>query len=706
MQMFRLQNNLLLLTPCVLPVLGIFYVVGFSFSGMMEEWDLLHYFDYYGRAFVLNSEHPLYGDQMIRPLTLSIFSLAHYLDPNSFIVWNLFLAIAIIFKGFFAAKIIDFIFKNKFLSIAAGLLIILYPADTMQFSFRSLNINLAATLLLFSSWLWLASSKQNRKLFQLALYLLAASIFAIACLTYENALFLWMLPFLIIYTKCGIKEGFQHLKSNAAGTMLWLLATVLLVSRMIYTLGESSGGYQLGAMNLSAGMFEKYYSYLVTIGMFRALIHGWFDAALMFFKNFNIILTIFFLALCFLSYKYVKQETLCIQNKKPIASSLRLLLSGLVLTAFGYLPFIISYYHVVLTQRTYLFASIGAGFVCIALISLFMQTKVRLLAPIMALGMLSLGYSAQLLQAKHYASLAEQQRNIFAEILTVAPAVNDGTQIILFDHAGYLTSKWMLQNQRLQHGLSYFYKTPVTVYVCSGPTLTFPRLIFPQLAPENYDYVANSMCIMQDEKWGTSSEAGFSPFPNQEKHIFIDLHPDITASLRDDSGNNLAALTDEKLSRLISFFGSWPYTRENDNKITDTDSFSFAFGDWWSLEVPATGTGWRQVEWRPNGFTPYSFSWKIQEHSNLHFNLKPSNEQYVLRVKIIGWTFEDAVDELEIYINDTPVIYTWPDIHLLEAQFDSSILNDGDNNLIFSSPVDSIMGVSIALEEVVIEPIK
>jgi hypothetical protein len=150
-----------LAVPVMITILVIWFPFGFTLTGLIEEWGILGTFIHNGLFFIATPDSPL-AFLGLRPLTILPLSIAYLLDPNSFDSWHILLMLALFIKGSTSSHLI---WKGtgslKWASVM-GVLVLVYPADTMQLSFRSLHINWALALLLLASSLFVIAYEKWR----------------------------------------------------------------------------------------------------------------------------------------------------------------------------------------------------------------------------------------------------------------------------------------------------------------------------------------------------------------------------------------------------------------------------------------------------------------------------------------------------------------------------------------------------------------
>src|SRR6516164_4608333 len=181
-----------------LTVAAIWIPFGFSLGGLIEEWDTLFLFAQHGVFYVADGASPLQAHKA-RPLTVLPQAIAYTLDANSFFYWHIIQAGSLVVKAACAGIIGIYLTGNRALAAFLALLTLLYPADTMQLSFRSIHINGAVALALVASVLIILATKIAARGPRIIVGAVASATLAAALLMYEAVVGLAVLPLLVIF---------------------------------------------------------------------------------------------------------------------------------------------------------------------------------------------------------------------------------------------------------------------------------------------------------------------------------------------------------------------------------------------------------------------------------------------------------------------------------------------------------------------------
>lgn len=220
--------------PAVVVVLILWLPFGFALTGLLEEWGILGLFVNNGVFFFTGTTSPL-AAHALRPLTIFPQAVAYWLDGNSFDYWHVLLMIALVIKGSAVSYLLRNLTGSMKLGMIASVLVIIYPADTMQLSFRAIHINWALSLALLGSALFLFALNLQRKLHAGLVSALGATLFSAACFMYEASLLLACIPALVIYSKVGMKRALQQMLHKVTNHGIWLLGVGVYLAYVIHT---------------------------------------------------------------------------------------------------------------------------------------------------------------------------------------------------------------------------------------------------------------------------------------------------------------------------------------------------------------------------------------------------------------------------------------------------------------------------------------
>jgi len=157
----------------------------------------------------------------LRTLTIFPHALAYILDPNTFNYWHVLLIIALVIKGWALSVITTRITGALRWGMLASILVIIFPADTMQLSFRSLHINWSLSLTLLASVIFLHALDQKNQVRSFTLSTLSSMLLAAGCAMSEVSLMLATFPALAIFIQIGFKNIIPNIKTFYGQHLIW-----------------------------------------------------------------------------------------------------------------------------------------------------------------------------------------------------------------------------------------------------------------------------------------------------------------------------------------------------------------------------------------------------------------------------------------------------------------------------------------------------
>jgi hypothetical protein len=682
--------------PVAILVLALWLPYGFSLIGLIEEWGLLGSFTTHGLFFVADTSSPL-AAHALRPLTILPQAIAYYLDPYSFKYWNVLLALSLCVKGSSLSYITSYITGSAKWGVIAGLLIVVYPADTMQLSFRALHINWALSFLLLGTAIFIAALQAKSRPLSYFLSILAAVLLFAACAMYEASLLLTVLPFLAILVKSNLKSSASQLRQHLWKHLIWFMGAFTYIAYVIHT-APLVNSYQGGIAGSTSVITTFLHSLpnLFSIGLLRTTFGGWYDATRITALEFSSywyaisVTLIIFAALLLLSH-HKKTETIELNISAIV--SIRLLIAGIILILLGYAPFLLSTSHQAISQRTFLFATPGGVFVTLATLIGVSKASKNVAALCVAL-FVFIGLSGQLYQFHHYVKISDRQRNILKYIVDHFDGKTDNKTLVIVDKTNQLNNTWMFINENLQATLNYIYGHPFnSLEVCREDGSEWQHTdsvgrkgICEETASEWIFHYPTSISgpafeptqSLEDKKLGKSETVSVVVNPDGDSKI----NPGRQEMLRIDQG---------RTGEIYRGFIDKPDYQNHWIGFVDqesTEHYFWGFGDWWSMELPIAGSGWREAEWTVNKFKHNASAWKTSKQAFLDFKFSPVSEHYQLH-GIFDVIVNPAIKKsMRIEINGINIPFEWREDNSFQAQLDKSQLRDEKNTLTFITDVD------------------
>ncbi len=303
-----------------------------------------------------------------RPLSAFPHALAHFLSPNSYIAWHVLTVLDLFIKGVTVAYLLRKAVSSDLLALLGGVIAIVFPADTMTIAFRSLHINFAMMLLLVGASLSVADlvSDTSRRL----LSILGAASALAAFLTYEAALPLIILPLMVVFIRLGIRGTLHNLRAKAASHAVWFSSATIYIGYVLIIKHYVPQSYQASIFPSSADALATILSALkamLTIAYPRMLWDGWRDGVSMMLVEMNLLTAVPLLFAVATIIWLIAGRFRAVSSTRsgPMA---RALIGGLILMIAGYAPFALLPSHQAISQRTFLWAAIGASFFTVGLL--------------------------------------------------------------------------------------------------------------------------------------------------------------------------------------------------------------------------------------------------------------------------------------------------------------------------------------------------
>lgn len=667
--------------------------VGTTMLGLIEEWYYLAFYSQNEVVYIADGGS-LMPRLQLRPLTILPFALAYELTPFSFKGWHALQILALTGKSTAMSLIAWWLFRSRRLALFAGMLFLVYPADTMQISLRALHINFAVTLCVSAVAVLLVSTEAHRQSVRVAGAVLAAGLILSSWLIYEAGLFLAPLPLLLWWARYGFAKGGQLLTKQVAAVGVWTLALAAAVSYLV-AVGRSAGIYQAAVSSdplHTAVVILSRVPLLFQVGLYRVYFQSWWDALRMLLSDGTAIPLVTAVVALLVAGMALRPNGRC---ERDLGFGLRVILVGVIASTLGYLPFLSSLDHVYITQRTYLYAALGGALTIAGIAWLSDRKGGRFFVVGMAFALVCVGAVQQRQQMSHYVDLSSKQRMLLAEITEAISGVPATSEILIVDESGYLGSTWMLRGQILGSALTYLRQMPTAPYVCAPPSMNWSSFV---TNPNG----ATGDCVEESDRWVIGKNIDQEIAISKADLVRLRVEPDGTVHRLDMPE---AAMTQSDQARAASILQCWPASACRAFSPGGLDRFHFDFGTWWSMEVAPWGSGWRDAGWTVPAISPASYSWMTSSDARLWFELEPRRENYRLKVLALNAISSEAEAEFSAKINGTDIGLVEIEPLNYRAEVPATLLKKGRNELIFSAPLDKTYGQSIALDWVDLAPL-
>jgi putative flippase GtrA len=697
-------------------IVGLLWLAfGFRLTGLIEEWDVLGLFAKHGLFFIADSGSPL-AAHSLRPLTVLPHALAYFLDPDSFTFWHLLLISALLVKGA-ASTYLGWRCSGSWRwGIALGMLVLLWPADTMQLSFRSLHINAALALLLLAVSLSVAALYSASRSTSMLLAGAAGVVLLASASMYEAGLTLLAAPLLIVMAREGVAGGWRRAVARPAVALAWIASAGLFVA-YAFVASRQSATYQ-GSVTQGPGILSTVYlalPKLFTVGALRGLLGGWVDAASIARQELA-------------TYWYVLAATAaslaCLlglgrrlgtadlhggDQRSSLGHSARLAIAGGALMLLGYAPYLISGAHLAITQRTYLYATPGAALVCVAALMALSRRSSRAAGATVAV-LLFLGFNAQLYQFHHYTRLADRQRGVLRAIVENFDGRLGDKTLLILDGSNQLAHTWMLRDN-LKWALGYLYARPInSVEICLMPGGHWQRL----------DAMGRTgSCVRTADGWtftaapaiGAGAAATGKPLELAhadvvELAIAADGTTDPQPQLQSHR-NELAHGNDSMSRRYRNVLQLAPAALGSAmfGPAGPGPAYRWDFGRWWSLEDPTRGSGWREADWQIGRLRHNAMAWSVSDKATLQFRLAPQDRPYRLAGQFGNFASPLVRENMQIRINGNLAPLTWQQNGRFTADVPLGSIRSGTNTIEFNAPtIPEYYGLSAMLDWFEVRP--
>ena len=711
-------GTILCLLAVVACVLAIWLPFGFALTGLIEEWGLLGLMELGGPSYVAGLGN-MSADVALRPLNEVPFVLANVLSPDSFVAWHLLLMTALVVKGCASSYLVWKVTRSKGFAALAGVLVLVYPAETMQLSFRALHINWSLALALSAGSVfilaWHADSQRKARLWGLA----AAALLLVAILIYEAAFTFVVLPFLVLFAAEGWRPLLGRLRDRAGVVIAWLTSAggYVLYAWLMSRRGSSYQASLLGGHGLLGAVSEALPK-LFSVGATRAVLGGWIDSVRMTVSEFDSYVylaaaTLVIVALIGSASRAARNADVADPRRESAARALRLALAGSVLMLAGYVPYLSSASHIAISQRTFLFASPGAAMLwASALFGISLVAKP--FARAICAGLIFFGLATQLVQFNHYVRLAEVQRTLLRNIVENFDGNSGNKTLLIMDESNYLGHTWMLDSGNLSLALGYFYRRSIgPVQICHLPSMDW----------QEFDALGRKgTCLDMGSEWVFRYQK--APNGPAQPHIVVPADTALSKAnalvlrLNVDGAADKNPQLDEYRKGLLTSGESvasrfrnilleprWEWYKTMFKDERSQPRYRWSFGNWWSLELPVRGSGWREAEWSGSGFSHEASAWKFTDNSMLIFEFTPVAGDYVLRGSFEAFANNQIRDKTTILLNGSGIPLRWVSDKVFEARVPNGVLHQGVNRIDFSAPVDdNYYGLSEKLHSFELEP--
>jgi hypothetical protein len=663
-----------LLSVSTLFTFAIWYPFGFSLGPLVEEWGILEMFASQGPTFLV---HPgsAFSGQSIRPLTVLPQAIAYSLDPSSFRFWHILLIVSLIIKGAAAGYLGLFVSGRIIVATFLALLTLAYPADTMQLSPRMIHLNWALALALAAAALALCATEVMTKIWRLLLSFSASVLLTAGILMYEVVAGLALLPFLALFAARGLRNTLAILRHQPLIFLPWLagLSFCAIHVTAMWLIIPSYHREVVGNIT-AAAVFDGWRWHAVLTALHRGFIESWGDIASVVRFDlthplYPLLMTVLLAGALFLIS--LRQRSLPLQDK---GRPWRTALAGIIAFLLGYLPFLASPSHVMITQRTFLAAAFGAALVFAAGIVFLERVAKPIVVAMTGAFILGAAFIGQLYQFDRYNRLFAEVLRPNAGALARAAAGTPAERVpVIMNKGGYLTGVW---------DLGLVAKSAVRLVTGSGRELVICEAATGRRLPRPGGPMSGRQSCETEHPltWHLRSPGVITP-------------PE--TALTDVELRHLRLLTESTWTAQQSLF------QGSDGR----SAYRCTMDSMWGYAFPCRTYGMFEAEpFRPH-FRTISAAWIGEKRAGFLFELQPARSQYGLTIRLVRW-LPGASQRFQLYVNDFATNHqvSADGLHIT-ATLPSNLVKVGANRIEIRSEPHPDYGVSALVREVVLRPL-
>jgi hypothetical protein len=688
-----LVKPLVLFVIPALTVTALWLPFGFSLGGLIEEWDVLALFARHGLFFIADGSSPL-AAHSARPLTILPHAIAFWLDGDSFLYWHLTLMLALCAKSVCGAFIGLKLTGRLGFAMLLALLLLLYPADTMQLNFRALHINVALALALIGCVINLHAYEATAGRISQSLAVLAPIAFLVAALMYEGSVGLFVFPFAILFAKYGNETG-RVVARKPVVLALWCVGLLGWAAFFLTALGLRPT-YQTEVLSGSYGLWRL--GDIARSGLYRAFFEGWHDTMRIAYRELEwpvypaLAMIIVPLVLALLMWRDQGQEQLSSLPATRAQSWLaaRTAVAGLLAFTIGYGPFLASTATTAITQRTFLAATPGAALVVLAAL-LWIDARTSKWITVAASSLLfGLCFVAQLYQFDKYNRVyASVIQPILHAVIQLVGGPNDHPIAVLFNNYGYLNGVWDFGSGLVS---ALYYVAPHSgfngIFVCestSGRTLPRQRV--------NID--RRSRCESENEKVLLKEYAHPAVELTGAKVAVLNI--DGTLTVRGPQSETEIPIRARRLLKQSTWGPEYSIFRSQ-----KSEQFVCQFESMWGYAYPCRTFGFFEGESFSSILGP-PFAWIAEPRAGFIFDISPGHDRYRLTLNV-HHVILSPDRNIRVFLNEQEIGVSLGSPGRIEGVVNGELLTGRHNVLELRTAPDDSFGVSFGLTSVVIRP--
>jgi hypothetical protein len=613
----------------------------FKTTGLVEEWGVIRVMESGSQLFFITPDSVL-GSHRMRPLEVFVHAVAHALDPDSFLFFNLFQLLFLF--GKMAAVywlVLQFLPQRRLLAFVAGVLFLVYPADRALFTFRAIHIQAAVCSYLLAVCFWIRFVRRPARAGWM--YLAGAAVLLMfSLMTYQVAL-----PLAILTPLAALAFVRASDRRLWIATAAWYAAIAIPVAYATWALRHGTGTtYEMGLVAASFPLADVMSAVRLA---YERQVTGWAFAwgrvGLFSPLRADIIAG---LAVFAATGAWVAREGRRDPAGRP-ASTRRYLIVAVVaaaIVAVGMAVFLAIPSHRRQDFRTYFLSMAGSAVVLALLLFWITRGAGRFRDAVfltLAMPFVGLGYSYALQGHQYFVNASLVQQQILQDMVAAAPRLTPGSFVVFLDHTRAIEEEYVFS-----YGL----------YLDAAVNYTYADLsIGTGICPLAAGSALRTTCTFDASSIHITSSVNDMAVP-YDRVVF----------LTNDVDDHFRLLTPSALALRHEVSGYDPQARIAGTVATPRAATMFscepalscfreARGVVTSFNLPYAGPigrGWRGADPDAGGGT---VRWSATISPVININLA-STADLALEFRVSDWSAPDVVDSLTLSVSGTTIPLT------------------------------------------------
>ncbi|HEX5069124.1 MAG TPA: hypothetical protein VFV78_02825 [Vicinamibacterales bacterium] len=631
-------------------VLLLWLPFSFKTTGLIEEWSIVGVIEEHSPAFFITPHSPL-AMARLRPLLAFVHSVAHALDPDSFLFFNVFQLLFMFGKMVAVSWLVQqFLPRQRLLGFVAGALFVLYPADGALFSFRAIQIHAAVCSYLFAACLLIRFVRHPAR----AGWLHAAGaavLLMFSLMTYQIALPLAVLTPLALLAFGRLSDRRFWIASGA-----WYAAIAVPAVYALWALQQDVGAaYEVGLMEVAPAAGRSPLADITgAIGLaYERQVIGWEHAWRMLGRYPQLRaaaiagLAVFAATGAWIARQQARETARVLISRRRYVTVACVAAAVIVL---GMAAFLALPTHRRQDFRIY-FLSMGGSAVALALVLFWISRAARRFRDVafltLAVPFIGLGYTFALQNHQYFVNYSLIQQQVLQDTLAQAPRLAPRSFVVFLDTTGVIDDEYVFYyGIYLGTSIKYLYGDPsLDAGYCSlrsqGNTAT------------TCTFDASSLRLSR-----AGTDAPSTDVVPYDRIVF----------LTNDVDDHFRLVTPGELSATHETHGYDPGARIAGTAPPPRAATMFSCvpalscyrepaAPGTSYDLPDTGPigrGWRAAE--PDGVGG-TFRWSLTSTAVVNVNLAPEAD-LALEFHIVQWLAPDVIDSLQVTLNGAEIPLT------------------------------------------------